>query len=76
MSLRSVSGSRSSRRALGALTISVLSVMIAALLAFTAVSLATLICRAISADPSADFGTAVETPASTERAAAALLHES
>ena len=32
-------------------------------------SRATLICRTISAAPSADFGTAVATPASTERAA-------
>ena len=56
------------RAALGALTI-VLSVMIAALLAFTAVSLATLICRAIRR-PICRLRYAVETPASTERAAA------
>ena len=52
-----------------ALTISVLSVMIAELLAFTAVSRATLSWRTISEAPSAVFGTAVAIPASTARAA-------
>ncbi len=38
-------------------------------LALTAVSRATLICLTISAAPSADLGTAVASPASTDRAA-------
>ena len=69
MSFLSVSGSSDSRSASEALTISDLSVMMAALRAFTAVSRAILIWRTISAAPSAVFGMAVAIPDSTERAA-------
>ncbi len=69
ISFRSVSGSRASRSSPGAFTMSVFNAMIAALLALTAVSRATLIWRTISAAPSADLGTAVASPASTARAA-------
>ena len=62
-------GSSCSRSSGGAVTSSAFSVIIAAVRALTATSLATLIWRIISTVPSAVFGTAVAVPASAARAA-------
>ncbi len=70
MSARLASPSRDSRSSAGALTISVLRVIVAEVRPLRAVSLATLTWRIISTSPSAVFGTAVEVPARTDRAAA------
>lgn len=63
------SGSSSSRSSGGAFTSTCLRLIIDAVPALTATSLATLTCRIISTVPSRSFGTAVAVPASTERAA-------
>ena len=70
MSALSVRPSRDSRSSGGALTTIALSATIAAVRPLRAVSLAILTWRIISAVPSADLGTAVAAPESTERAAA------
>jgi hypothetical protein len=69
ISLKSLSGSSSPRSSSAAVTRVALSVIIAAVWAFTAVSRTILTSRIDSMAPLADFGVAVALPASTSRAA-------